>query len=125
MTLPLVRTGVDLVSVARLQHLLAVVGEPFSRKTWTTQEVTDCAGRTESLAARWAAKEATLKALGVGVGEIPMTDIEIYSQQSGAPELALSGRAAAAGRDAGLNCWSVSLSHDSGLAIAFVIGLGA
>ena len=55
----------------------------------------------------------------------PMTDIELYSPQSGAPELALSGRAAAAGRDAGLNCWSVSLSHDSGLAIAFVIGLGA
>ena len=125
MSLPLLRTGVDLVSVARLQHLLAVVGEPFSRKTWTAQEITDCAGRNENLAARWAAKEATLKALGVGVDEIPMTDIEVYSQQSGAPELALSGRAAAAAHEAGLHCWSVSLSHDSGLAIAFVIGLGA
>ena len=125
MTLPILRTGVDLVSVARLQHLLAVVGEPFSRKTWTAQEITDSAGRDESLAARWAAKEATLKALRVGVDEIPMTDIEICLQESGAPELALSGLAAAAGRDAKLNSWSVSLSHDSGFAIAFVIGLGA
>ena len=125
MTVPILRIGVDLVTVARLQHLLAVVGEPFIRKTWTAQEITDCASRNENLAARWAAKEATLKALGVGVDEIPMTDIEIYSQRSGAPELALSGRAAAAGRDAGLKCWSVSLSHDSGLAIAFVTGMGA
>jgi holo-[acyl-carrier protein] synthase len=54
-----------------------------------------------------------------------MTDIEICLQESGAPKLELSGLAAAAGRDAKLNSWNVSLSHDSGFVIAFVIGLGA
>jgi holo-[acyl-carrier protein] synthase len=115
------RTGVDLVEIARIQAVLDRYGVRFLRRVFTPQEIERYAQRTDSLAARWAGKEAVAKALGCGIGDIAWTDIEILSDEAGAPELVLRGRAATLAAESGLQGWSLSLSHTSELAIAFVI----
>lgn len=113
--------GVDLVSVHRIARLLAEHGERFERRVFTPQERADCNGRADSLAARWAAKEAVAKALGTGFGPINFRDIEIARDEAGCPQVRLHGAAAALAHSRGLRRWALSLSHDGGLAIAFVI----
>ena len=120
----MLRVGTDLTVVARIEHLIAAVGEPFLARGWTAGERAACAGRAESLAARWAAKEATLKALGVGIDAVPMTDIEVRDTADG-PQLALTGAAAARAAGLGLTEWAVSLAHDGGMALAFVVATRA
>jgi len=119
-----IATGVDLVSVARVAGFVRDIGEPFLRRTWTAAELSDCGGDAERLAARWAAKEAVLKALGTGVSAVAMTDVEIVSEASGAPRVRLSGAAASRAAEIGLTTWSLSLSHESGLAVAVVVAVG-
>jgi len=111
------RVGTDLVEVGRLARLIETVGEPFSARTWTPAEQAACAGRAESLAARWAAKEAVLKALGIGVDAVAMTDIEVVDGRT----VRLRGAAAERAAEQGLTEWAVSLSHDGGFALAFVV----
>ena len=76
---------------------------------------------TLTLAAFWAAKEAVMKALGAGVGEIALTDIETLPDASGRPVVTLHGAAADRARKAGLNHWQVSISHDGDYAIAVAL----
>lgn len=114
------RVGTDLVQVARVEHLIAAVGEPFLARAWTPAEREASRGRPESLAARWAAKEAAIKTLGVGVDAVPMTDIEVGP----GPSLQLHGAAAQLATQLGLAEWAVSLSHDGGFALAFVVATG-
>lgn len=114
----LLRIGADLVQVARVERLMGTVGEAFLARTWTPDERAASRGRADSLAARWAAKEATMKALGVGLGAIAMTDIEVGP----GPSLRLRGSAAEVAKDQGLSEWAVTLSHDGGFALAFVVG---
>ena len=77
--------------------------------------------RIESLAARWAAKEAVAKALGTGIGQVAWREIEVLQNDDGCPSLRLHGRAAALAAERGLTRWAVSLAHDGGLALAFVV----
>lgn len=119
----MLRTGVDLVSISRLAGQLAESGDPFLRAAWTEDEVAHCRGEVPRLAVRWAAKEATLKALGVGVDSVPLRDVEVRILPSGAPTLHLNGAAEAVSRELGLAHWSVSLSHEGDLAIAQVVAL--
>src|SRR5690606_19252148 len=72
----------------------------------------------ERYAVRWAAKEATLKALGVGLGSVALTDIEVRRHDSGRPELVLHGPAASLAAGQGIGGWLVSLSHTASLAQA-------
>jgi holo-[acyl-carrier protein] synthase len=118
-----VALGTDLVSVTRIRQAAEAVGEDFLARVFTPAEQEAAAGDWERLAARWAAKEATLKALGAGVHDTPLLDVEVLPQPSGAPELRLSGSAEAAARRAGWAAWSVSLSHDGGMALAVVIAV--
>jgi holo-[acyl-carrier protein] synthase len=76
------------------------------------------------LAARFAAKEAVMKALGVGIGAFDLQDVEVQRAQSGAPSLALSGRAAELAAAAGVSEWQLSLSHSESVAMAVAIALG-
>ena len=115
-----VQVGTDLVRVSRLENR----GAGFLKRTFTTAEIELCAGRTQSLAGRWAAKEAVMKALGVGIGELPMTDIEVGSEDSGRPVLSLRGMAHDLAEQAGIVSWSVSIAHDGDYATATVIGSG-
>ncbi|MGK2348849.1 holo-ACP synthase [Actinomyces sp. W5033] len=128
----IIAVGTDLVDVARLEDRLRR-SPALAERLLTARERTLCAGRVESLAARVAAKEAALKALGSALGaagrEVPggwrMTDVEVVSAPSTPPRLALSQVAARTARTLGITRWHLSLSHDAGLALAFVVAEGA
>ncbi len=112
--------GVDLVSLPRFARALERQGERLLRRLFTPAEIEQCGGRVESLAARFAAKEAVAKALGCGIGPISWQEIEILSGENRAPQLHLHGAARRLARQLGLGQGTVSLSHDAGIAIAFV-----
>lgn len=113
--------GTDLVEVERIAMLVERYGARFTDRVFTAGELADCAGRAESLAARWATKEAVAKALGSGIGAVAFQEIEVTRGAAGQPELALHGRAAALAAERGLAQWALSLAHDGGLALAFVV----
>ena len=120
------RTGVDLIEIERIRRAVAQHGARFLDRVYTDAEMRCCGGRMESLAARFAAKEAVAKALGTGIwcDGVAWTDIEVLKNEAGAPRLMLHGGAAAVAAVAGLTTWSVSLSHDRSRATAFVVALG-
>ncbi len=120
--------GVDLVWVPRIGEMLRDHGEKFLGRCFTRAEQEYCLGNTrrkvEHLAARFAAKEAVMKALGTGLAEgIAWTHVEVVRLASGEPRLQLSGEAAKAAATRGIGSWLISLSHTEPLAIASVIGL--
>lgn len=115
--------GADLVEVRRIAELITQYGERFTRRVFTAQELADCRDRVDSLAARWAAKEAVAKALGTGFGPVEHLDIEIVRDEICCPFVVLHERAAALAEARGLTRWAISLSHDGGMALAFVVAL--
>lgn len=115
--------GADLVEIDRVAALVDQYGGRFTRRVFTECELADCAGRAESLAARWAAKEATAKALGTGIGAVAFREIEVVRETSGQPALRLHGAAAQLAAARGLTQWALSLAHDGGFALAFVAGV--
>ncbi len=122
-------SGVDLVELERIRRLIARHGERALARLYTPAELAHCRGRLPKLAARFAAKEAVAKALGVGLrmmarDGIAWHDVETLPDPRGKPFLRLRGRAAALAAQQGLTHWSVSLSHERGMAIALVIALG-
>lgn len=125
-------TGVDLVEIQRIARALSRWGTNFELRVWTTSERLYCRGRIESLAVRWAAKEAVAKALGVGLrglgtpsAGVAWTDIEVLRDNHGRPTLTLHGAAQQRAAVLGIGEWSLSLSHSRSMAIAFVVGLRA
>ena len=123
----MLRTGVDLVEIERIHKSIQRHGERFLNRVYTLDELSYCQGRVESLAARFAAKEAASKALGTGVWRngIGWTDIEVgRDPKSGAPHLVLHNRALEHAEMLNLREWSISISHDSRQAIAFVVAMG-
>jgi holo-[acyl-carrier protein] synthase len=113
--------GVDLVEIDRVAALVTRYGERFAGRVFTPAERLDCGDRPESLAARWAVKEAVAKALGTGFGPVSFREIELLRECTGRPELHLHGEARALAEARGLSSWAVSVSHDGGFAIAFVV----
>lgn len=120
----ILRTGVDLMEVARIREAVERHGDRFLSRIFTEAEQRDCNGRFSSLAARFAAKEAVSKALGCGIGNVTWLDIEIQSDENRAPQLFLHGEGARLANQLGLTNWSVSLSHTESQAIAFVAAVG-
>ncbi len=128
----MLRTGVDIVSIERIRRAvarydnIAPARRRFLSRLYTEAELRDCRDRPESLAARFAAKEAIAKALGTGAWRegIRWIDLEILSDARGAPSVKLHGAAARRAHSLGLSQWSISLSHDDERAIAFVVALG-
>jgi holo-[acyl-carrier protein] synthase len=119
-------TGVDLIEIARVERVLERYGERFLERVFTPAEVMYCRARPPELAARFAAKEAVAKALGVGVrmmarGGIRWQEAEIVGDHRGKPLVRLHGSAAQRAQDLGLTQWAVSLSHTEEHAIAFVV----
>ncbi len=119
-------TGVDLIEIPRLERVLERYGDRFLERVFTPAEILYCRGRLPELAARFAAKEAVSKALGVGVrmmarDGINWRDVEIIGDARGKPLVCLYGRAAARADELGLTEWAVSLSHTREHAIAFVV----
>jgi holo-[acyl-carrier protein] synthase len=120
----LLRSGVDLVDIQRLSGLDPAIRERFLRRVYTPRELDTCNGSFESLAGRFAAKEAVAKALGVGIGKVGWQDIEILASASGEPVLLLHGAAQVIAEQLGLENWSVSISHTRTQAIALAVALG-
>ncbi len=121
--------GTDVVDIARLQEALTRHGERFLERVYTPRERLYARGRVAELAARFAAKEATAKALGVGMrllspAGIGWHEVEVLNDVYGKPYVVLHGRAAELATRQGLTEWSVSLTHDGGLALAFVVAMG-
>lgn len=120
------RIGLDVVETARVRRIVDL-RPTFVKRTFTIVELAQAAGfeearRYEFLAGRFAAKEATLKALGLGIGDgIALSEIEITSQESGAPALTLTGEARRAADAAGCVRYHTSISHDAGIAAAVVL----
>ena len=117
-----VRAGVDLVDAGRMQRMLEEDAS-FLDISFTPEERTDCAGDASRLASRWAAKEATMKALGRGIGVISPLDVEIVADSLGAPALIIRRSALERSEELGVSGWTVTLGHESDMAIAVVIAI--
>lgn len=116
-----VGAGIDLVNLATFASLHSTGGRAFLDNGWTNAEQHDAEGSPERLAARWAAKEAVMKALRCGLGDLDPLDIEILTEPDGAPRVALHRNALAAATALGVARWHVSLSHEDGWAAAVAI----
>ncbi len=125
---PIVGVGVDAVDVARFRRVLDRRPR-FAARCFTASEQSDATGSadvTQSLAARFAAKEAVMKALGTGIGAFALTDVEVRRTTGGgatrnAPFLVLHGTAAELAGARGAGRLHLSLTHTDGVAIAFVV----
>ncbi len=114
--------GIDIVEIARIERIMARWGDHFLKRIYTEKEIELCRNRIPSLAARFAAKEATMKALGISARDVGWLDVETLSNSSGQPVLYLHGKADHRAREIGLTELVVSLSHSRESAIASVIG---
>lgn len=121
----LLRTGIDLIEIERLERAIQRHGERFLQRVFTPVEQAEAGGSLPSLAARFAAKEATAKALGTGIGAVRWLDIEVLRLCDQPPVLHLSGAAAQRAAELGLSEWAVSLSHTCTYAIASVVAVGS
>jgi len=117
--------GLDLVDIARFGRVLS--RRPSISGRLFTDAERAYAGRLSdpvpSLAARFAAKEAVMKALGVGLGAFAFGEVEVQREPSGEPRLALTGGAAALASERGAREWLVSLTHTQTAAAAVVVAL--
>jgi len=121
--------GVDIVHIPRMQKALDLYGERFLNRVFTPREIAACRGHASEFAARFAAKEAASKTLGVGMrimspGGIGFKDVEVLPDGNGKPHLHLRGRALQRAGELDLREWSVSLTHEREYAIAFVVAMG-
>ncbi len=119
----MLRIGVDLIEITRINDSRERFGERFYSRFFTEAEREYCAGNPQRLAARFAAKEAVAKALGTGIGDVRWIDIEVLSDTRSRPFLHLHGKAAELAAELGLTTWEVSLSHTDTHAIAFVVAM--
>jgi holo-[acyl-carrier protein] synthase len=118
-------TGVDLVEVERIERSLRLYGDRFLHRIFTAREIAYCErfkNRGERYAARFAAKEAGMKALGTGWRRgIRWTDLEVTRQPGGRPELEFHGVAARLAQEMGVRRTALSLTHTAAQAMAQVI----
>ncbi|MGN6033347.1 MAG: holo-ACP synthase [Thermomicrobiales bacterium] len=120
-----IAVGVDVIEIARIARVYDDFGERFLRKVFTERERERYRGRPNELAARFAAKEATSKALGTGIVGIRWKEMEVLSNRRGKPVLILHGQAAERARMLGLTDFSISLTHSRADAMAFVVAINA
>lgn len=121
----IVGSGIDLTEIARIEHSVERFGARFLNKVYTAGEQAYCLRKRksgESLAARFAAKEAAAKALGTGISHgITWLEIEVVREPSGRPSLAFHGRARELASRLGVTHTALSLTHTADLAMASVV----
>jgi len=123
-----VKCGIDLIHQNRIEDLVTRRGVEYLSKIWTRQEIDDCTRKDktlkyESLAARYAAKEAVSKAFGTGFGRegVRLDEIEILENALGAPYVVLHGTTRTFYKNNGYQQIEVSLSHDKDISIAMCV----
>ena len=121
----IVGTGIDLAEVPRIAASIERFGERFLRRVFTEAEIRYCeskANKVERYAARFAAKEAAMKAIGTGLrGGVTWHDVEVERESGGKPTIAFHGKAAEFARKLGVKHIALSLTHTREHAIAQVI----
>jgi holo-[acyl-carrier protein] synthase len=113
--------GIDIIEISRIQRAVERWGDAFLDRVFTPAEKAKYRLLPESLAARFAAKEAAVKALGCR--ELVYRDIEILGEANTRPTIAFHGRAKTIAAELGITEWAVSLSHSRDHAVAVVSGL--
>lgn len=114
--------GVDIIEIDRIKKAIAQGKEPFLKRIYTDDELRLYHNKLSSLAARFAAKEAVFKALGIANSGISWKDIEILSDPGGKPIVNLYGKAKEQANSLSLSSMAVSISHSQSHAIAFAVG---
>jgi len=114
--------GIDIIEIERVEAALARFGERFLRRVFTPMEVALFRGRPHELAARFAAKEAVMKALGTGVRGVAWREIEVLPNRRGKPLVFLHGRARERAEALGIRGLDVSMSHSRRYAVALAVG---
>jgi len=114
--------GIDIIEIDRVEDVIRRHGDRFLQRVYTSAEITHCRGRVSELAARFAAKEAVMKALGTGVRGVGWRDIEVLPNRRGKPLVFLYGRGAARAKHIELRGLEISLTHSKEYAIASVVG---
>jgi len=114
--------GVDIIEIARIKTAIARQGEAFLKRIYTDAELELHRWKLPSLAVRFAAKEAVIKALGKTTAGAKLKDIEVLADEKGKPQVNLYGEAQNQARALGLENIAVSLSHSKEYAIAVAIG---
>jgi holo-[acyl-carrier protein] synthase len=120
---PVIGVGIDAVEIDRFRDVLQRRPQ-MAERLFSGAERALASGRSDpvpTLAARFAAKEAAMKALSTGIGGVDFADIEVLANPDGAPRLSIGGRAAERAGALGVTNWHVSLSHTSTLATAIVV----
>lgn len=120
-----IRVGTDLLGVSSVSAAIATHGDRYLNRVYTERELADCRTATgvdpERLAARFAAKESTIKVLQPGDEPVPWREIEVARDPAGRVALRLSGAAAELAADAGIAELALSFSHEEGLVSAVVV----
>lgn len=118
--------GTDIIEVERVRKAGERWGEKFLKRVFTPGEVAFCRSRRDRwacLAGRLAAKEAVLKALGVGLSGCRWVDVEVERKAGGRPGVILSGAAARIAGEQGVEEVLLSIAHDRGKAVAFAVAV--
>ena len=113
--------GIDMIEIDRVRSVLQKHPERFIHRVYTPAEAAFCRGRVPELAARFAAKEAVMKALGTGARSVAWREIEVLPDRRGKPLVYLYGGARARADHIGLEAIDISLSHLESFAIAAVV----
>jgi holo-[acyl-carrier protein] synthase len=118
-----IELGIDIIRVQRIADALKRFGDRFALRVLTPAEAAYVRNRPETMAGRWAAKEAVSKVLGLGVRGIGWRDIEIERLPTGQPAVRLHGRAARRADQLGMGQVAVSISHETEFAVATAYGV--
>ena len=113
--------GIDLIEIGRVAQTVDRWGDRFLRRIYTEGELAYCRGRTPQLAARFAAKEAVMKALGTGRYGLSWRDIEVVRQRGGRPSIQLHDRAARIADRLEVSHVALSITHSRDYAAASVV----
>jgi holo-[acyl-carrier protein] synthase len=120
--------GTDIIECPRIGKMIAQHGEAFLRRVYTEREIRYCNSRKhviEHFAARWAAKEAILKAIGSGWSKgVAWTDLEVRNTAAGGPKVHVAGGAKELARERGIGDILVSISHCRTYATAYALAVG-
>ena len=113
--------GIDLIEISRVAQTVERWGDRFLRRIYTEAELAYCRGRTPQLAARFAAKEAMMKALGTGRYGLSWREIEVVRRRGGRPTIQLQVRAARIAERLEVSHVALSITHSRDYAAASVV----
>ncbi len=116
-----ISVGVDIIEINRIASTIERFGERFLNRIYTDGEIAYCRGRSAQLAARFAAKEAVMKALGTGTRGVGWREVEVTRKRTGEPGIELHGRAAEQATKLGIDRLALSISHSREYAVASVV----